>query len=242
MKKYLLLLIIAFPQIVMADNPSDTTHRAKAQNRQIQSPLIADGPLHPLSFQVEAGTQGMGADIRYGLTDRFSLRIGANYIPVNYNSNFSISGFQTDYTASANFLNFHLLGDVVPFEGARGLRLVFGGAYLYKANTGVVLSPTGNYSIGNYNVSGNDIGILNMDVSWKGVAPYLGLGLFKSSPNRVFNFNLDLGTYYLTAPSTHIVGTNLLVDNNQLEPQFDNNLKNYRWLPVLQLNFNFKLN
>jgi hypothetical protein len=57
----------------------------------------------------------------------------------------------------------------------------------------------------------------------------------------LFNFNMDIGTYYLNQPSTHIIGTGLLTDNNTLEPQFNQNLKNYRWLPVLQLNFNFRL-
>jgi hypothetical protein len=240
MKRNLLLIFCALPLFTLANTQPDSSRKATA-DKAIHSGTITDGYTNQFSFQVEAGTQGLGADLRYGLSRRFSLRLGGNYIPVTYNSNISVSGFHTDYAASANFLNIHLLGDIVPFKGARGLRIVTGAAYLYKANTGLLLSPTGDYSFGNYNVNGTDIGTLNMDVSWKGVAPYLGLGLFKSFPSHVFNFNLDLGTYYLSAPSTHIVGTSLLVENNQLEPQFNNNLKDYRWLPVLQLNFNFKL-
>lgn len=196
---------------------------------------------HPVSLQLQAGTQGVGADVRYGLQEKLSLRAGASFIPVNTSSNLSVSGFTTDYTADVKLFNLHLLADYAPFSSMKGLRLVAGGAYLYKADGGLVLTPTGNYNFGNYALTGADVGVLNMDVTWKGVAPYIGLGLFKSFPNHFFNFNLDLGTYYLSSPSTHITGTNMLNGNYQLEPQINENMKDYRWLPVLQLNFNFRL-
>jgi hypothetical protein len=223
MKNGLLLLLCFLPCLAIA------------QKRDIESPA------KPMSVQLGIGSQGIGADLRYGVFKQLSARLGASFAPVNTSSNLSISGFTTDYSANVKMFNVHLLADYVPFKGARGLRLVGGAAYLYKANGNVLLTPTGNYTFGNYNLSGTDIGTLNMDVSWKGVAPYVGLGLFKSFPNKFLNFNLDLGTYYLTSPQTHIIGTNLLASNYQLEPQFNDNLKDYRWMPVLQLNFNFRL-
>ncbi|WP_233268746.1 hypothetical protein [Mucilaginibacter lacusdianchii] len=194
-----------------------------------------------LSLQLQVGTQGVGGDLRYGSDKRFSARAGVSFIPVKVNNVFSFSGFDGSTNASVKFSNVHLLADFVPFKQARGFRLVGGAAYLYHAQGGMEFLPTGDYKFGNYTVTADDLGKLNMDISWKGVAPYLGIGLFKSFPNRLFNINLDLGTYYLSQPSSHIVGTNLLSDNNQLEPQLNSNIKSYRWLPVLQVNFNFKL-
>jgi hypothetical protein len=129
----------------------------------------------------------------------------------------------------------------VPFKALKCLRLVGGAGYLIQGQGNIMMTPTGNYTFSNYNLTGAEVGTLDMKVNWEGVAPYLGIGVFKSFPSTFFNFNLDLGTYYLTQPKTKIVGTNLLVDNNQLEPQFNDNLKDYRWLPVLQLNFNFRI-
>jgi hypothetical protein len=237
MKKRLLFLLLAFPLLTKAIPIADTsgvaeydlTTAAKAKFR------------HPLSLQIEAGTQGLGADMRFGVLPRLSIRTGMSFIPVKQNDVLTLPGFQSTNSASVNFYNAHLLADFVPFKGMRGLRVVGGAAYLYKAEGNLTVIPTGSYTYGNTTVTGADIGNLNMQVSWKGVAPYLGLGLFKSFPNHLFNFNLDLGTYYLNQPSTHIIGSGLLVDNNSLEPQFNQNLKEYRWLPVLQLNFNFKL-
>ncbi|OCX54693.1 hypothetical protein BEL04_10740 [Mucilaginibacter sp. PPCGB 2223] len=240
MKKKLLLILCALPLLSMAGPGPDSTKKARALMPPGTS-TITDAFKHHLSMQFEAGTQGVGADLRYGAFKQLSFRLGASFIPVTANNALSLPGFQSTNSINVNFYNAHLLADIVPFKGARGLRLVLGGAYLYKADGGLNVIPTGSYNYNNVTVTGTDIGSLNMNVSWKGVAPYMGLGLFRSFPSHVFNFNLDLGTYYLAQPHTHIIGTGLLSDNYQLEPQFNENLKDYRWLPVLQLNFNFKL-
>jgi hypothetical protein len=237
MRTILFLMLLALPLFATGAALTDTLSRNANDAHFFSNSQFH----HPLSLQLEAGTQGFGADMRYGLLSRFSVRLGASFIPVTADNVLSLPGFQSTNNASINFYNAHLLADFVPFKRWRGFRLVGGAAYLYKADGGISVIPTGSYKYGNTTVTGTDIGNLNMNVSWKGAAPYLGIGLFRSFPNHVFNFNLDLGTYYLTQPSTHIVGTGLLADNSSLEPQFNQNLKDYRWLPVLQLNFNFKL-
>lgn len=194
-----------------------------------------------MSVQLAAGTQGVGADLRYGVLRQLSVRGGASFVPVRVNNVFSFSGFQSTNNASVKFSNVHLLADYVPFKKARGFRVVGGAAYLYQAKGGIEVLPTGTYNVGNYQLTSQDLGQLNIDVSWKGVAPYLGVGLFKSFPQRWFNVNLDLGTYYLSQPRSTVVGTKMLSENYQMAPQLNANLKNYRWLPVMQLNFNFKI-
>lgn len=199
-------------------------------------------PFHnKLSFQLLAGTQGIGGDLRYGLTPQLSVRGGASFIPVEANNVFSFSGLQSTNSVSVKFSNVHLMADFVPFKHAQGLRLVAGAGYLYQANGNVNVTPTGTYTVGNYKLTPADLGTLKIDMSWKGVAPYFGFGFFKSFPNRVFNVNLDLGTYYLSQPKSDITGTQMLAENYKLEPQLNKNIKSYRWLPVVQLNFNFRI-
>ncbi len=243
MKKVLLLVFCAVPFLNKAASmPADTARHAHKETATVQPAFggISDLRNH-VSFQLEGGTQGVGGDLRYGVASQLSVRLGASFIPVTVNNALSLPGFQSTNSASVKFYNIHLLADLVPFQGIRGFRLVAGGAYLYKADGGLSVIPTGSYTYGSTTVTGTDIGNLDMNVSWKGIAPYAGIGLFRSFPGHVFNINLDLGTYYLSSPQTHIIGTGLLADNYKLEPQFNDNLKDYRWLPVLQLNFNFRL-
>lgn len=194
------------------------------------------------SVQLHAGTQGIGGDFRYGLTDKISGRIGGSIIPVKANNVFTLSSFQSRTNVKANFANIHLMADYAPFENMQWLKLVVGGAYLFNATGGITLLPSGNYNVGNYKITNSEVGTLQVDVNWKGPAPYLGLNLLNAFPQNKFNINLDLGTYYLKQPQSKIVGTNMLSDNYLLEPRLNSNLRNYRWLPVLQMNFNYKLN
>jgi hypothetical protein len=221
MKNYLLILMVLLPWL------------SKAQEM--------DYPGHPLSLQLQGGTQGVGADLRYGLFRQLSIRAGASFIPVTVNNVFSFPGVASQNSVSAKFSNAHLWADIVPFAGLRGLRLVGGAGYLFRANGGMVVTPTGNYNYGDIVVTPAQIGNLNLDVSWKGVAPYIGLGLFRSFPSRFFNFNLDVGTYYLTSPQATVVGTGLLSGNDVNGAIITGNVSQYRWLPVVQLNFNFRL-
>ena len=195
----------------------------------------------PISAQVIMGSQGIGLEGRYGISESFSARLGGSFLPARANNVFTLNGLNSTTNVSAKFYNVHLLADYIPNPDVQWLRIVGGAAYLYKAQGNVDVLPVGNYHVANYSISSAELGTLKIDVSWKGVAPYLGLGFFNCFPSNVFNMNFDLGTYYLNQPKSTIVGTKLLSDNYKLEPQVDSNLKSYRWLPVLQVNFNFRI-
>jgi hypothetical protein len=235
---YAIIGLLFVGNVVLANALPDTAKVTPATTLPSSTKPLASSKRPLLGLQLQFGTQGVGADLRFGLFSNLSLRAGASFIPVTANNAVNLPGFDSQNTINVNFYNVHALAD---FNIFKGLRLVGGAAYLYKAQGGFSVIPTGSYKYGNTTVTGADIGNLSMDVSWKGIAPYAGLGLFRAFPKHRFNFNLDLGTYYLAAPQTKIVGTGLLSDNSQLEPQFNDNLKDYRWLPVIQFNFNFKL-
>ncbi len=196
---------------------------------------------HPMSVQLQLGTQGLGADFRYGIKPGLSARFGLSSIfGVKLDNAFAFSGFDADNELRAEVSNVHLLGEYHPFK-RKSFRVVGGVAYLFKANGGVKFLPRGEYDFNGLKLTKEEVGNLDIDLSWKGVAPYLGVGLFNSFPNNLFSVNVDLGTYYLTQPKSTVTGTNLLSDNKSIEPQLDENMSTYRFLPVLQVNFNFNV-
>jgi hypothetical protein len=198
-------------------------------------------PAHPKSIQLIAGTQGIGAEFIYGLSPKLALRTGASFIPLTVNNAFPVSGVSSDNTLTAHFFNIHFLADFTPFENAPFIRVVGGAAYFIQAKGDFAVQPTGNYNYGDISLTPQEVGKLNMNVDWSGVAPYLGMGLARLFPRRRFNINLDLGSYYLSRPQTTVVGTGLLDGNSSQNAQFSKNMSGYRFLPVAQLNFSFKL-
>ena len=235
MKKFLLLtLAIVYAGLSYAQDPS----MGMAKNRS----LLDTGSIqHPVSLQVLAGTQGLGADLRYGINPKVGLRLGGSTsTAIKVNDAIKFSGFDASNTLTAQMSNVHLLADYAPFN-TDVFRVVGGLGYLFQAGGGLQFFPNGSYNYGELTLTGAEVGQLDIDLSWKGVAPYLGLGMFKSVPKRRFNINLDLGTYFLKAPESTVVGTKLLSENQQLEGQLERNMESYRFLPVIQLNFNFKI-
>ncbi|WP_223817992.1 hypothetical protein [Mucilaginibacter rubeus] len=209
---------------------------SKAQNADWRDQVTNQKSLH---FNV--GTQGVGAEFAYGVLPKMSLRLGANIIPVSADNVFSVSGFNSNSRMSANFSNIHLLADFIPFKSAPGFRLVGGAGYFINAKGKIAVQPKDNYTYGDIVLNNEEVGNLNMNVNWRGFAPYAGIGLLKPFSNRTFNVNLDLGTYFLKQPDANITASGILSGNTSQSAQLQQNLKGYRFLPVVQLNFNFRI-
>jgi hypothetical protein len=195
----------------------------------------------PMSLQILLGSQGIGADYKYGYLPQLSFRVGFAIIPVSITDTYTLSSFPSSDNLSAKFTNVHLLADYLPFNNSP-FRIVGGAGYILKGDANAVISPTTSQQYGYTVITKEQIGSLNARATWKGVAPYLGIALLDNFPRRLFNINLDVGTYYLSGPHTTLSGTKLLSDNYTQQPQFNKNMQSYRWLPVVQINFNFKIN
>lgn len=210
-------------------------------NLSAQKKLDSNSLAHPKQIQLHMGTQGFGLDLKYGISPKFAARIGiSSSLAVGISNVVQLEGLNADNHLTTNFTNVHLIGDFRPFRTQK-FRISTGIAYLFQANGNLLFKPTGTYHFDGMELTGEEVGNLAIDLSWKGVAPYLGIGLFKSFPKNIFNVNVDLGTYYLNAPKSKITGTKLLADNYKLEPQLDKNMSTYRFLPIIQLNFNMNI-
>jgi hypothetical protein len=232
MKTFISTLLTMFFYIVAYAQQSNTkTETGSGNTAQFVSPI---------SLQVLVGSQGVGADVKYGFLPKLSGRLGFGIIPINANRGFQFFGFPVQGQFSTSFSNVHLLADYSPFN-TNSFRLVGGASYITEGKATAVITPSGGYNIGSQSLTKDQIGVLQADVTWKGVAPYLGIALFKGFPGRLLNVNLDVGTYYLSRPGTSFTGTKLLSDNDANNIQFNKNMQGYRWMPVVQLNFNLRI-
>lgn len=77
--------------------------------------------------------------------------------------------------------------------------------------------------------------------NWSGIAPYIGFSVGSPVPKKRFGVTFDVGTYYMSRPEVVVDATNLLEPNKLNQKPLYENLKGYRWLPQVQLNFTYKL-
>ena len=213
----------------------DTTSRANLQ------------PVFKRSAGLHVGSQGIGLEVQHPLPYHLNVRAGVSTLPnLKATGVYSLSGYNTKVGANtASFWNAHLLLDVQPFNQKENFlhRLIVtaGAGYFPKAKATAVVMLDENYKYGDITFSPEEVGQLTTVSNWSGVAPYLGVGINNLVASNRFNMNLNLGTYYMTAPEVSISGTNMLEGNSENSAKMTENMKNYRWLPVLQLNFNYNL-
>ena len=223
MKKliYIILFTLVLQPLAHAQGVDSTTKSARK----------------PMSLQVLAGTQGVGANFRYVLNKTVGFRIGGSYAQAGINDKINLSGFKSTNRASGKFNTAHAMVELMP---QKFFRVVAGAAYLANAEATIQFSPKDAQSFNDITLTPEEIGTLAFNMDWGKFAPYFGFGVGRGIPKKKFNVNIDLGAYYLSSPTVTAVGTKLLSNNDPNAVIIQNNMKDYRFMPVAQLNFNFK--
>ena len=196
-------------------------------------------------LMLTAGTQGFGGDIKVAPTPAFNVRAGVSILPLKLNRPYPFNGQPTDVDFDGDFANGHLMFDWHPFlngyKVSRKVIVTAGAGYFWKNNATAVISYRGNKQYGDIVVPSSDLGSLIGEVKWNKVAPYLGFGFENAFPNNRMSLGFAVGMYYMGKPDASLTGTKLLADNANNSEQFQKNMNFYRFLPVVQINFNFGL-
>lgn len=221
------------------------TFPGRAQDVLTDSKPKSYRPFQP-SAGLIGGTQGYGVEASIGLSQRINMRVGTSLLPFTANTVRSFnSSYDYDTELEVDFLNHHLLFDWNPFpkSGAflNRMNLTVGAAYFYRASGVATIKLTDDYVVSpEYSMTPDEVGYLRADVSWKGVAPYAGIGWQNIRIAGPLSLGLDLGVFYLGKPDVKASATNLFEGNDvRNQPILERNLNDYRWLPNLQLGLKF---
>lgn len=193
-----------------------------------------------VSLGVLAGTNGFGLEAFVPISDGWDLHVGGTYLPFAISrDNFVFPSRETSARFKADMAKLHIMADWAPLPYFEKFVVSAGVSYFFSAKGTATVKLKEPYYYGDIEISPEDVGEVKATADWKGIAPYAGVGLNRIPFIGTATLNLALGVSYLSKPSTSIEGTNMLAGNNQNEEQLQNNLKNYRWLPSIQLSFNF---
>lgn len=190
-----------------------------------------------LITSLHTGSVGFGLDFTY-VQGRHTAKLGYSAFPFHYSTTLDM-GITMLTDIQVTYSNLHAIYQFQPVAKWSWFKVAGGLAFFSSAKGVATLNPREAVSTSIVTLTPEEIGNLTIAVDSKGVAPYLGIGLGKSQPTKRFNVNFDLGTYLLSAPNVTVTGTKLLSDNQSLGTTLTEELKTYRWLPLLQINFNY---
>lgn len=196
---------------------------------------------------IHGGTQGLGINGAYAFTNKIGLRLSTSMASFGYSDVRSWSGNEYNLNMKSKVGNALLQAEYRPFnspEEARFLQklaITAGAAYFYKLKGTATGVPSNNYALGDLTINKEDIGTINASTKYKAFAPYAGLAFRQMKLQQKLSLNVDLGSHYLSSPEVTLTGDKLLSGNESNQATLENNLKNYRWLPVLQLGLSYQL-
>ncbi len=193
------------------------------------------------------GTQGVGISCWYPLGNKLQLGVSTSFAPYGISRVKSWNEYSYDLDMKTRLGNVGVFLEYLPFrsEGETGLlsklNVTGGIAYFYKATATATGKPSDNYVLGELVIDKEDIGTVTADVKWNApVSPYLGVGISELQLGKALALKIDLGTYYLSSPDVKVRADKLLAGNTTNEAVLQNNLKEYRWLPVIQAGLVYK--
>lgn len=200
---------------------------------------------NPFALGVHVGTTGVGVHIYQPLGSHFGLRLGGSFMPFHTDivGNYANRDVSTDISAKAN--NVSLLVGWTPFAKQRGFFRSFniqvGGAYFFNLEGKMESQLVDGYRYGDIVVEPTRVGTITTNVNWKEtVNPYAGIGWSNIVLDSRFSVSIDLGAYYLSKPTVTMDATGLLEESVSNEATIENNVKNYRYLPRVEVGFSYR--
>lgn len=202
MKKILALALAIFPALALADT----------------------------SIGMRVGSLGLGVEVSYPLSQRFSLRINAD--GYSYSRTFNQNGI--DYDGKATLRTASLQADWYPF--ANNFRISAGP--MYNGNKLDLTGPPGTVT-----VNGNTYqATLEGQVEFKKYVPYAGIGYGRPIGTGL-SLTMDFGMMFQGTPKATLTGTcsppaactNFQSDLAAQEASMNDAIKNFRYYPVVSL-------
>jgi hypothetical protein len=233
----LLLLAVGSKEAKAQDAP-------EAQDSSVTTESTAAAISRTPSVGITLGTSGIGLQGILPLDRHFSLRGGFSVIPTfSYTRTDKVGTTSLEQKFRTGFVNIHVLADYyLPVLQKAGFRLSGGFAWFVHAQSKVRSIPVGEYYYGEIPINDERMGDINTTVKRNGIAPYLGAGFLNLYNGKRLHLSFDLGTYYLL-PEANVTmeSTGYLTGNERNQEQLKENLKGYRWLPVVQVGLYYKL-
>jgi len=176
--------------------------------------LLPTAALAEIGIEAKASTLGLGAEIHFGFTSFFNLRVGLN----NYSYTYDTTEDDINYNFDLKLRSTSVLVDFHPFGGT--FRLT-GGLLKNDNEFQGDAALAGSYDIGGTTYTSAEVGTLSGNISFDSPVPYIGLGWANNPGDSGFGVSFDIGVVMQGEPKADLFtqGGTLIND-----PQFQDDL------------------
>jgi len=190
------------------------------------------------ALSLKLSTLGVGLDGTTNLAKNLNVRLGGHFIPLTYNGGGSVND-EYRYSAKANLLSFSAIVDYFP---GGSIFKVSGGLLLNLNTVDVTMIPNQTYYVNGKKYNSDNLGDVLTTTDFNKVAPYLGIGLCNPLSYKKFGFTMDIGGIYQSNPKITMTATKLMTPTATQSAIVEDNVKWFKFYPVLTLGLTYKFN
>lgn len=187
-------------------------------------------------------TLGAGLEIAKNLNDHITVRGGGGFLPFDYQVD-EIFGQAAYVNNQFRFSTASLVMDWYPSNNPkRDFHFILGGFYNWSSLAIRARPIQDNYLIGDYKVSSDRIGFVDIKMTPKSINPYMGIGTGRLvDKNKRIGATLELGCVYIGSPGVKMEAAGLVAPTAEQEAIIRGNLNDYRFYPYLSIQLSFIL-
>jgi hypothetical protein len=186
------------------------------------------------------GTRGYGFRFYHTISKHFAFDLGYSQVSLASGTSFFISNQDTYINLNVKAKSTSLRFYYTPSTKNK-ISLVGGVNYFFNTKADAKISLKNKIPFGDLMLNPYVIGDIKSSILWDGLSPYLGMQ-WKKKMGKKFYLSIEAGVNYMSRPKVeYFEGSGLLQDNFLNQEQFNNNLRTYRWLPVLEFGISYSI-
>ena len=190
-----------------------------------------------------AGLLGYGADFATRVNPHLILRAGVNFFQLEgFEDVRELAGRSGLIVASNNTLSFDMMGEYYPWQKS-SFKLIFGGSYIQSLTANAMIMVTDPMMFGEIELTPEQVGEMDIELAYGGMAPFLGIGFGRSIPNKRIGLGLEVGSYYIGSPSVNMNASELLEPSASAEQEksLEESFRTLSWLPAVKFRLAVRL-
>lgn len=193
------------------------------------------------AFAISVGSPGSGLEYARNFSSKLSAKVAWNFFSIEdfKQENINLSGSTVDVSADLKTSIIDLGIEYLPFKNS-SFKLTGGLGILSNVRAGGVLTYTEEVVVGTVVISKKDVGEIVADVTWSGIAPYIGVGFGRAVPKEKIEFGIELGTYFASSPNVNLTASQLLAPTASQQEYLQESLEGYKFIPRIQFKTAYK--
>lgn len=124
-----------------------------------------------------------------------------------------------------------------------GIFKILGGvAYLTQGKADLLFSAAENYEVNGETYTPDEVGEISYIMDYTStLAPFAALGVGRTIPKKRVGVGLELGSFLLSSPKITLTGTERMVSMSEEASKIENNTKDWKYWPIVNLKINVRL-